>query len=389
LDVAQSFTPASSNILTKVMLKLKKVGNPSDLTVRILGDAAGTPDKSTILASGTLYASLVTPSYGFIEIELTSPPSLVAGTTYWIMVDTSSNSSNYWAWSDDTSQGYNGGKAMYSDNWQAAHPTWNPISGDLGFQTYMGGVPTSIIGANGAKINGNVHANTLNTLTIQKGAYFQVEQNITAANMFPGSPDPVAQTMPLSDSNIADWKNQAASAGMHTGDINTCPSSLPSGSYVGSINLPGGCTVTVGTPIWVTGNFNLSNSDIIKLNPSYGSSSGTVIIDGTAIISNGNLVEGTGVAGSYLIFLSTYDSKDDPLHTPAINITNNGNVGIFYSNLGEIQISNNNNLTAVTAWKLSLSNGVTVNYDQGLASTFFSSGPGGSFSAVKGTYQAK
>lgn len=389
LDVAQSFTPSTTNVLNKVSLKLKKIGSPSDLTVRILGDSSGSPNKNNVLTSGTLTANLVTTSYGFVDVIFSSPPTLSEGSTYWIMIDTSANNSNYWSWSEDTAQGYNGGKAKYSTNWQASTPVWTQISGDLGFQTYMGGVSTSIVGSSLSSITGNAHANRLQNLSIGGGAYYQSASGITAGSLHPGSPDPVAQPMPISDSEITEWKNEASTAGVHTGNITTCPATLPSGSYVGNITLPGNCTVTVGSPIWITGSLNFSGNDTIKLDSSYGVSSGVLIVDGSSTINNNNKLQGSGTTGSYLIYLSTFDSKDDPSGTPAVYLQNNGNSGIIYTNLGDVKIANNNSMTEITAWKLTLQNNVTVNYDQGLASTFFSSGPGGTFSAVKGTYQAK
>lgn len=388
LDVAQSFEPTANNVLNKISLKLKKFGSPPDLTVRILGDNAGVPNKNQILGSATLTANLVTSSYGFVDIAFSPPISLSADTPYWILLDTTSDSANYWSWSEDTTQGYTRGGAYYSPDWQAKSPSWTKINADLGFRTYMGGVATSIIGSNGAAVLGNAHANTLDFLTIGQGAYYQSAQSISAKSYFPNSPDPATIPMPLSDGNIQEWKDSAAALGLYNGDITSCPSTLVGGKYVGSITLPSNCTVVVESPIWVTGNFTMSNSDIVKLDPSFNSASGTVVVDGTISMGNGNAIKGSGTTGSYLIVLSTYDSKDDPLQTPAINIINSGNTGIVYTNQGIINIANGNTLTQITGWKLILGNDVVINYDQGLASAFFSSGPGGSFSAIKGTYQA-
>lgn len=390
LDVAQGFQPSSNGVLNKVSVNLKKFGSPSDLTVRILADNLGKPNKSDILASGTLYANLVTSVYGFVDVYFSSPPTLTANTTYWIVIAASSDANNYWAWDEDTTQGYTRGVALWSPNWQAnPTPTWNSINGSLGFKTYLGGVATSITGANGVSIGGNAHANTLSDLNITKGAYYQVANNVKAGSLYPGSADPVAQPFPLSDGNIQDWENQAASLGVNTGNITNCPSSLAAGEYAGSITLPSNCTVTVGSPIWVTGNLSMTNSDIVKLNPSYGGSSGVVVVSNFVTINNSNHVQGTGTNGSYEILVSNYDSKDDPYHNAAITFSNGGNTGIVYTNLGIIQIANNNDLTEITGWQLNLSNNVIVTYDQGLANAFFSSGPGGSFSVVKGTYQVQ
>lgn len=389
LDIAQSFKPSTTAVLNKVELKLKKVGSPPNITVRILGDNNGSPNKDNVLASGTLSSNLVTSEYSPVMITFTTTPTLNANTSYWIVLDTSSNSSNYWQWSNDTAQGYTFGTAKWSPNWQAANPVWNSITGDLGFATFMGGVITSIIGTSNSLITGDAHANTLQNLIIQKGAYYQSAQNITAATHYPNSPDPAPQAMPISEANITTWKNQATEAGIFNGDITTCQTTLAPGKYVGNINLPGNCITTVGTPIWVTGSLTMNGNVTIKLDPTYGSSSGVFMVDNFITMNNNGTVQGSGTNGSYLVLVSNFNSRDDPSQRIAIDIQNNGNSGIVYANLGKIRINNNNDMTEVTGWKLQLENNVIVNYEQGLAAAFFSSGPVGGFSAVKGTYQIK
>lgn len=402
LDIAQSFKPAQTAVVNKVALKLRKVGSPANVTVRILGNNNGSPDKNVVKASGTLSASLVTNQYGFVEVALTSNPTLTQGTYYWMVIDTTANSSNYWYWSMDTLQGYTCNStppclAKWSANWQAGTPVWNNINGDLGFQVFIGGVATSINGSNSPTITGNAYANTINGMRINKDAYYQVESGNTVSgsscsnniHCHPGSIDPVSIPMPISQANIDEWKQQALAMGVYTGDITNCPSSIAAGKYVGNISLSNSCTTTVFSPIWITGNFTLSNSTTVKLDQSYAKSSGVIIVDNFINLANSNKLQGTGQTGSYLIAISEFNTRDDPSQRTAITLSNSGNQGVVYSNLGSISVSNSNTLTEITGWKLILSNSVTVNYDQGLAGTFFSSGPSGSFTPIKGTYQLK
>ena len=136
LDVAQSFQISSNSVVSKVALKLKKTGNPPDITVRILKDKNGSPDKSEVRATGTLYAGLVTTSYGFVEVTFVSSPNLKSDEKYWLMVDTSEDSSNYWSWSNDLAQSYTRGAPKWSPSWNTSSPSWNSISGDLDFKVY-------------------------------------------------------------------------------------------------------------------------------------------------------------------------------------------------------------------------------------------------------------
>ncbi len=399
MDVGQSFSLSSSINVNKVSLKLKKFGSPTgNLTVKILADSGGKPDKNNVLTTATIANSLVTSQYGFIEANFTPSPNLVTGQIYWIVVISPvSSQSNYWGWQEDLNQGYLGGRAVWSPEWNAKNSVWNAISGaDMTFQVYTGGVITSIIGNQNSYIRGNAYAHNLDTLQINGDAYYQTQsslkvqgQSCDVANTHchPNSVDPVPQPMPLSDANIQQWQDLASSIAVHNGDINSCPATLPAGKYVGSISLPGDCIVTVGSPIWVTGNFSMSNRDLVKLDPSYGLSSGVLVVDNFITMANGNVLRGSGTAGSYLILVSNFNSRDDPQQRVAIDVTNGSNSGILYSNLGTISIFNLNVMIQITGWKLSLGNGVAIIYDQGLASTFFKAGPGGSFSLVKGTYQ--
>ncbi len=391
LDAAQSFQPTVSNVLNKVSLKLKKTGFPSDITVRLLQDNNGQPNKNQVIASTVLSAGLVGSDYGFVDVAFPAPPSLTSGTTYWIVLDASSDSSNYWSWSGDLLQGYTAGKAMWSPDWQAGNPSWNSVSLDLGFQTYLGGQATYIQGANGISIGGNTHAHSLKDLTITGGAYYQAATNITASSYHPGTPDPAVRSMPISEPNIATWKNVASDpnqgGGTYIGDITSCRATLGPGKYVGNVTFSNSCNVTIKGLVWITGDLNLNNNNILQLDPAFGVSSGVIIVDGVINIDNNNKLKGSGTAGSYLMALSTHDSTVDG--SVAINVSNGGNTGILYTNKGIISLQNTNHLTEVSGWQIDLSNGVIIDYDTGLASSFFSSGPSGSYSLVKGTYQLK
>lgn len=386
LDVAQSFKPSSTAVINKVSLKLKKFGSPPNLTVRILADSSNKPDKNNVLASGVLSANLVTNQYGFVDVTLNSNPQLTKDTPYWILIDTSYNSSNYWAWSEDTSLGYNRGSPMYSPDWSSSHSVWNNINGDLGFKTWMGGVVTSISMNNGSVVQGNVHANTINGITIGKNAYYQVITNsIINGTSYPNSTDPAPVAMPISDANISEWKTDALSHGVNNGDINGCPSTLGPGKIVGNVSTDNNCTIIVTTPIWITGNVTFGNSAIFKMDPSLGQFSGVIIVDGITLFQNADNLLGTGQAGSYLTLLSTYNSQSNA----AINTGNSSITGILYAPFGILSLANNANFKEGIAWQINMGTGTTLTYDSGLISTYFSAGPGGSYSINKGTYQVK
>lgn len=417
LDVAQSFNPQTQTAQTinKVSLKLKKYVSPPNALVRIMQDLNGKPDKGNILTSGTL-APIQVPtdpsSAGWVDVTFSPVVSLNPNQTYWIMIDTSNDNSNYWGWSMDTLQGYTGGNAKWSPDWNTGNPVWNSISGDLDFKTYMGGVITSIVGNhNDARVTGNVYANSISDLIIGKDAYYdQSIQNSTVSGQnctnnthcHPGSTDQPALVMPISDANIQEWKDQAA-VNTFSGNITNCPSSLASGKYIGSITTPQNCNITVNTPIWITENLTLSQGTKLVLNSSYGISSGVIIASQIIDIEqNSKLYGSCGAAdctvpancapsncGSYLILISEFNSQTDPQNRDAILIDQGGQEGVIYAGNGSIKLDQNNKLTEITAWKLNLGQGVIIDYKQGYSSNLFVAGPSGSFSVIKGSYLSK
>lgn len=391
LDIAQSFKPSSSGVLNKISLRIKKIGSPADVTVRILQDLSGKPDKNAVLTSGTLYSSLAAPLYGWVDVAFNSSPALTQDTTYWLMIDTSSDNNNYWSWQNDLAQGYNRGLPKWTADWQDKNAIWSPVNGDLSFKSYLGGAPTSIRASKDLNVDGNVNANTIEKVTIGKDAYFQTIISSTVAGVqHPGSADPPPKVFPISDANVADWKSQVDKPETTiNGSIESCVGTLGPVKIVGNLILDPSknCTIIVKSPIWITGNLTANNKNTFKLDSSYGSTSGIIIVDGQIDMDNTNHFEGTGVGLSLLMVLSNYDSRTNGIS--AIKIKNNGNTGVFYAKDGIIEPGHNNNFKELTGWGIKLVSNSNIDYETGLSSSLFTSGPSGTYSLVKGTYQVK
>lgn len=403
LDVAQSFKPTMTIGLSKASLKIKKIGSPADATVRIMEDKNGEPDKIKVSATGTLYANLVTPSYSFVDVTFDGVPNLDQDKTYWLMVDTSSDAINYWSWQKDFAQSYNRGVPMWSPNWRSTgNPDWNSFSGDLSFKIYLGGTVNSLKGNSNFEVGGNAHANTIEKVNIAGDAYYQTIINSTVGGeSFPGSEDPPPKTYPISEGNINAWKAQAQAAGVNTGDMYIdepdCPLTLESQKIVGNVYVNSNCRgskkITVKSPIWITGNLTLNSNIDVKLHPDLGGSSGIIIVGneegttGLVDLTSNIKMEGTGVGSSLLMVLSTYNSRTNDI--TAIKVNSNGVTGAFYADKGIIEPGSGNIFKELTAWKIRLVSNSTINYETGLSSTLFSSGPGGSYTLVKGTYQVR
>lgn len=388
LDAAQSFRPSLSDKIRKLSLKMKKFGSPPDAVVRIMADDSGEPKKQDVYATGTLLSSLVTSEYGWIDVTFSTNPTLSGGTTYWMMIDTSSDNNNYWSWQNDLAQSYSSGQPKWSPNWSGGNPTWNSFAGDLSFKAYMGGTTNSLLSGNNTVVKGNVHANKIDRLIINGDAYYQSITNSTVhGTSFPNSEDPPPQIFPISEANITGWKNEAAAAEVISQPVCNSQIAWGPGKFSGDLILGNECSYKIKTPVWITGNITMGNDNIFTLDSSYGTGSGIIVTDGQVIMGNGNKLLGTGVGNSILVLLATYDSRSN--NNNAITIGNIGNQGVFYADKGIIDPGNNNKFKEITAWKIKLTNESIIDYETGLASILFTSGPTGGYTLVKGTYQIK
>ena len=408
IDVAQSFSTTVTAKLSQVAFYIKKYGNPSDKTIRVVADNAGSPSK-TELASTTLVASKIGNSYGWVNYSFSSPPTLTAGTTYWVIVDTSQSSSKYFSIGKDSNNGNGNGVSKHSSDWNAGSPVWTQDSGDFNFKVWMGGVATSLANV---VVGGDAHANTIINSKICGNAYYQsidagsttflnsptnptCALPLTDGTGIPDSEDPAVQALPISASNIADWKADALEGGTFSDAAHCTPNTdivLGPAKLACSFAPSGGIKIIIAGTVWVDGNITLQNGDVLELAEGYGANSGEILADKESSPSTGGIIvtdpnvhicgsagynEGTNTCnpsnGSYVLLLSTHSGTT----TDAITISNNADGAIFYASNGSAKVAQHANLKEVTAYKLELEENASVTYESGLASASFSSGPGG------------
>lgn len=202
--------------------------------------------------------------------------------------------------------------------------------------------------------------------------------NCTAGGGIQISPNQIdSQPLPISDSQINNWKSQAETGGIYNGNYTlagTAQASIGPLKIIGNLTLSNSAKLTLNGTIWVTGNVSLNNSSILQLDSAgYGATSGVLVADGIVGVNNSAIVRGTGQSGSYLMLLTTSPAN------PAMSVGNSATAGVFYASQGVIDISNSAFLREVTAYGLTLGNSVTIQYDVGMANLFFSSGPGGGY----------
>ena len=372
-DFAQSFQLDTTGVVSKVDLYIKKFSSPSNLNVRIVSNSGGVPSTTT-LASGSLSSSLVSTNYGWISVPFSSNPELTAGTTYWIVIDSSYSSSKYYFIGGNQNQYLNGISKIgkYGGSWNNTSPS----NLDGFFKVYLGGLTGLISGINvGSNGVGNAYAHTVNNSTIAGTNYCQTgSNNNKTCNI--SLPDPTQIAMPISDQNILDWKMDAELGGTYSGNFSISETSVSLGpkKITGDFIINNNASLTVTGTLWVEGNMKVGNNSNISLSTSYGTSEGVIIVDGTVEIENNSSFSGSGSPGSYLMVLSTSTSSE------AIELENNGGAVILYAANGTVKLSNNSGAKALNGKYINLSNNSVINYDSGLTNSNFVNGPSGGWS---------
>jgi hypothetical protein len=389
-DFAQSFQVSTSSPINSFMFYIKKVGSPSDATIRIVADNAGSPS-TTVIPIGTvsLLSSQVTTNYGWVTVTLASPPALIPDTTYWVVIDNSTqNASSYYI------LGANSSYALGVGRTGAYSGTWTAGTLDAYFRVYTGGISSLIGGATyasgllvGTGSVGNAWATTVKGTTVAGSLYCTTgTNNNKACNTTQGSPSP--QGLPFSDANIQDWKDEAEAGGTIVGNysVGWAGATLGPKKITGNLTVNGGGTLTIAGTLWVQGTITINGGGKMRLPANYALNSGTIISDSTVNISGGGSL-GSGTPGSFLFVVSTSQCPYAVGCSGANAISVTGGAGAIAVNAqeGNVSISGGGSLKAAVGNSISISGGATVTYDSGLASPSFSSGPSGAYQITSWT----
>lgn len=383
IDYAQSFqmSGTSSAQLYKVSLNLGRNGNAVGANIQIAADASGKPS-TTALATEALTYSSVSTSGGWVDIIFTSPPTLSPGTTYWIVLDSTQSASKYWTWCRSAADNYATGTPYYKTDWTTAG-AWTSVTGDMTFTLTFGGGISKI---SDVTVSGLAKADTITSSTIAGSAYYQsISGSTVGGTSNSGSPTPPYVPLPISSSTIVAWEGDASGGGTITGNCgdlgnaacNTFPLSLGPKEITGNLTVDNGEALTVTGTLYVHGNIDVTNNASVSCDFAYQARSCIIIADGYINVNNNSAFSGSGIAGSYVMMLST---KKGCLGTSgigcatnnsAIEVANNVNGAIFYTTDSLIDISNGATVTAVVGYMIQLSNNGNIHYDPAALNVVF------------------
>lgn len=148
--------------------------------------------------------------------------------------------------------------------------------------------------------------------------------------------------------------------------------------------------MTLAGPVWVVGNFSISNSAELKVSPSLGPQSVSLIADNPVNrntssiidIKNSALFTNSGNVNSYIALISMNNSAELGGSRVAIDTSNSSSgasAAVLYAPHGLVSLSNSANVREVSGYKVTLGNSSSVHYQTGLSDLLFNSGPSGGY----------
>lgn len=242
----------------------------------------------------------------------------------------------------------------------------------------------------GIHVNNSAFAHRIEDSEIDQDAYYtQIHNTIVGGTEYPDSEDQDPLPMPISDEQIEDWKSDAEAGSIIS---SPCPYEINSDTTLGPTKITcdlliRGGTVTLEGAIWVVGDITFRNTPTLQVDSSLSDKSIPIVADNpsdrltSSQIALENSAEFIGADGSsYILLVSQNESAEVGGSEPAIEVINKvvGDL-LVYAGHGEILLKNNVDLKEVTAYLVHLQNSALVEYETGLASLVFTTGPSGGY----------
>lgn len=391
-DLAQSFRVNSNVPVSTFQFYIRKTSLPTSATVRLTTDNAGNPS-TIVLRTGSLDSDLVGTSFSWVSVNIT-PVTLTPGVTYWVVIDslTTSATRYYTVGANNTypTPATFPAQAKVGQQGGAWNNT-NPVGLDAYFK----------IGALGLiddfAPTGDAWAHTVTNTDVEGTLYCQIDDgsNNKACDTTRADPPPI--NLPISDAQIAAFKAQAEAGGTIVGDYVRDDGThfLGPGKITGNMEISGSDSTNIilmGT-VYVQGTISINGN--VRLDSSYGPSSGVLISDGFIDISTNGDLYGSGDPNSYLLLISTNDCDGNGGTSPtglpcgddnsAIKVAQAGLTVIPYASRGKVTMSTSGEVAGLFGgYSVEIGTSVTVNYNSALGNiTIPSSGGGSTFNGWK------
>ncbi|HEX9679564.1 MAG TPA: hypothetical protein VGA08_03015 [Candidatus Saccharimonadales bacterium] len=168
-----------------------------------------------------------------------------------------------------------------------------------------------------------------------------------------------------------------ATATCSNNETKTWPANL---KITGNVTFANNCTINVSGDVWITGNLNTGNNSRLVISSSLGTTTPTIMIDGSSGFSfgnNGQIIPNSSGTGAQVITYWSADTSCSPdctdvtgsslaasQSTTTINLSNNGSAqnSIFYARWSRVVVSNNGGLGAVAGQTVQLGNNAVISF---------------------------
>lgn len=193
-----------------------------------------------------------------------------------------------------------------------------------------------------------------------------------------------SQPYPISQNMIDSWKQDAANGGTISGlTVDSGSQSVGPIKINGDLKVRNNATLVITGTIWVTGDASFKNNATVKLDQSFGQTSGVLIADGEIEFENNAVIEGSsgGNGSSWILFLSTADKGGVGGGDGAISFSSNtvARDALFFAPNGLVELKNNADVSAVIGETIILDNNAVISFSEALGDLFLSSSGGQGF----------
>ncbi len=260
----------------------------------------------------------------------------------------------------------------------------NLITGSAVSANNKSGVEGLISGADqnnlfniGSTSSDTAQAHTVNYVNATGNIFCQIGIDNSSACLSQG--DPSYRDLPITDAKITEWKEDAEAGGVRNGNysVGYAGATIGPKKIIGNLTVSGGGILVVTGTLWVTGSVSLSGGSTIMLDPSYGSSDGLIVADGTISLGGGGFATGSGTDGSFIMLLSTSNKST------AVTISGGSGATIAYAPFGTINIKGGASINEASGYKILISGDSKITYDPNLMSNSFYNGSSGLWALQK------
>lgn len=229
-------------------------------------------------------------------------------------------------------------------------------------------------------INGDLFVNTCNNNIIVNGVlHVNTNNGCVAASEVPLGAEIAATPLAITATDISDWKTEALAGGVHSGDwtAKTGIYYLGPKKIDGNLLIRNTATVYITGSVWVTGTVIFRNTAIIRLDTSYGNSSGAIVADGVMTLEGEASAYGSGNPKSFMILVSDLDNTTGN----GVVVDNTFGTDIIAAPRSWVEITNSTNIKHVSAYGVRLINGAVLTYDPNMDFLSTASGGGGTIAS--------